>query len=423
MPIARLAQRFKALTASLSTSPLPVDRERVGLLATGIVVATGGGNDTAYTCSGCHEHAPARVHAEHCWHHQTCWRNIMRILAALSLALVAGTTSACADKPNDRSDTTTVVATASPAVFTSVELAMFAPLPVDMRATAPGETDAQTSLGRALFYETLLSDGHDVSCNSCHALNGWGADGRRVSFGHDGRAGTRNAPTVYNAAGHVAQFWDGRARDVEEQAKGPILNPIEMGMPDSTAVLAHLRSSPMYVAAFRAAFPDEPQPITYSNVGRAIGAFERRLTTPSRWDAYLAGDSAALTPAERVGLRTFLDAGCQGCHSGAYVGGDRYMKAGVVNAWYSQADSGRYHVTKDPKDLFVFKVPSLRNIDRTGPYFHDGSTATLTDAVRLMAHHQLGKELSPAQVESIVTWLGALTGTLPSRYIAYPQKP
>jgi cytochrome c peroxidase len=267
--------------------------------------------------------------------------------------------------------------------------------------------DAQATLGRALFHETLLSDGHDVSCNSCHALNGFGADGRRVSLGHDGRAGTRNSPTVYNAAGQLAQFWDGRAADVEAQAQGPILNPIEMGMPDATAVLAHLRASPTYVTSFRTAFPGERQPITYVNVGRAIGAFERRLVTPSRWDRFLAGDTAALTLGERNGLRTFLDTGCQGCHAGAYIGGDRYMKAGMVHAWFSSADSGRYLVTRDTSDRFVFKVPSLRNVAKTSPYFHDGSVASLNEAVRLMAHHQLGKELSTTQVQSIVTWLEA----------------
>ena len=307
--------------------------------------------------------------------------------------------------------------------FAPAERALFAPLPAAMDIAGKPATESQVSLGRALFYEPLLSDGHDVSCNSCHALNGWGADGRRVSLGHDGRAGTRNAPTVYNAAGHVAQFWDGRAADVEEQAKGPILNPIEMGMPDSAAVLVHLRESPAYVTAFRAAFPGERDPISYDNVGRAIGAFERGLVTPSPWDRFLAGDSTALTTDQRKGLRAFLNAGCQGCHAGAYVGGDRYMKAGLVNAWPSQADSGRYQVTKDAKDLFFFKVPSLRNIANTGPYFHDGSVADLSEAVRMMAHHQLGKELAPDQVQAIVTYLGALTGALPSDYIAYPQKP
>lgn len=308
------------------------------------------------------------------------------------------------------------------AALTPAALSVFAPLPAQL--DAPGKsTDAKVALGRQLFYETLLSDGHDVSCNSCHALNGWGADGRRVSLGHDGRAGTRNAPTVYNAAGHFAQFWDGRAIDVEAQAKGPILNPIEMGMPDSAAVLKHLRDSKAYVEAFRAAFPGDAQPVTYDNVGHAIGAFERRLVTPSRWDRFLAGDSAVLTPTERQGLQTFIAVGCVQCHNGAYVGGGLFQKAGLVAPWFSQADSGRYQVTKDAKDVFVFKVPSLRNIEKTGPYFHDGSVAGLEEAVRLMARHQLGKELTPTQVTSIVTWLATLSGEIPVDYIAYPQRP
>ena len=144
---------------------------------------------------------------------------------------------------------------------------------------------------------------------------------------------------------------------------------------------------------------------------------------PSRWDKFLAGDTTALTAEEKAGLRTYLNTGCQACHVGAYIGGDRFMKAGAQVAWFSQADSGRFGVTKDAKDLFVFKVPSLRNIDRTGPYFHDGSVASLNDAVRLMAHHQLNKELPPADVQSIVTWMGSLTGDLNTDYIAFPQQP
>lgn len=310
-----------------------------------------------------------------------------------------------------------------PAVFTATDLAVFSPLPAQMEVQGKPLTEAKTALGRALFYETLLSEDHNVSCNSCHPLNAYGADGRKASLGFDGRPGGRNDPTVYNAAGQIAQFWDGRAADVEAQAKGPILNPVEMGMTDTTEVLKHLRDSPAYVASFRAAFPGEATPINFDNVGNAIGAFERRLVTPGRWDKFLAGDSAVLTVAERQGLRTFLNTGCQSCHLGAFVGGDRFMKAGQVNAWFSQADSGRYGVTKDAKDLFVFKVPMLLNIEKTSPYFHDGSVATLNEAVRLMAHHQLGKELAPADVQSIVTWLGSLTGELPSLYIAFPQKP
>ena len=347
------------------------------------------------------------------------------VLAACLISLVLGgcrdakQTDAAGAAANPKAEGTLVGSTA----VTTAELASFAPLAVRMDMPSGTTNKAKVDLGRALFNETLLSDGHDVSCNSCHALNGYGADGRPVSLGHDGRAGTRNSPTVYNAAGHVAQFWDGRAADVEEQAKGPILNPIEMGMPDSSAVLAHLRVSRMYVAMFRAAFPRERQPISYDNVGRAIGAFERGLVTPSPWDRFLEGDSTALTPDERRGLRTFLDAGCQSCHAGRYVGGDRYMKAGVVNAWFTRSDSGRLGVTLNPNDLLVFKVPSLRNVAKTGPYFHDGSVATLAEAVRLMGHHQLGKELSVSDVQSIVTWLESLTGTIPSNYIAYPQKP
>ena len=312
---------------------------------------------------------------------------------------------------------------AGPATLTKTDLAMFAPLPAAMDAKGQPLSETKVALGRALYYETVMSQSHDVSCNSCHALNGWGADGRMVSFGHDGTPGSRNSPTVYNTAGHTSQFWDGRAADLEAQAKGPILNPVEMGMPDTTAVLKHLRGSPTYVASFRAAFPGEVQPVNYDNVGNAIGAFERGLLTPARWDTFLEGDSTALSPEEKQGLSTFIATGCQSCHAGAYMGGDRFMKAGLQVAWFSQADSGRYQVTKDANDLFVFKVPSLRNIDKTGPYFHDGSVASLNEAVRLMAHHQLGKELAPNDVQSIVTWMGALTGPLNTEYIAFPQQP
>lgn len=303
------------------------------------------------------------------------------------------------------------------------ELGLFAALPAVMSADGSALDPAQVALGRRLFYETLLSNGHDVSCNSCHALNGYGADGRRVSFGSVGHVGGRNAPTVYNAAGHLSQFWDGRAADVEEQAKGPILNAVEMGMPNSGAVLEHLRASPSYRAAFAAAFPGQSDPISYDNVGRAIGAFERGLVTPSRWDAYLAGDSTALTRAEREGVATFVRTGCASCHSGTYIGGQMYRKLGMVKPWPSSLDSGRIAVTHATADRFVFKVPSLRNAAMTAPYFHDGSVASLDSAIRLMARHQLGVELDAARVESIRTWLTTLTGVLPATYIAEPQLP
>ena len=282
-------------------------------------------------------------------------------LTFISALLVAG----CAREP-----ATTKVsdsAAGEVAVFSTAELAAFAPIDTQMAGSAGAPEEPIVTLGRALYNETLLSDSHDISCNSCHPLNGWGADGRKVSLGHDGHPGMRNSPSVYHAFGQVAQFWDGRAKDVEAQAKGPILNPVEMGMTDSARVLEHLRESTAYVARFKAAFPGERIPITYDNVGRSIGAYERKLATPSRWDHFLSGDSTALSADERRGLRTFLSTGCQTCHTGKYVGGDRYMKAGMVNPWFSQADSGRFLVTHDAADLFVFKVPSLRNVDKDGP--------------------------------------------------------
>lgn len=315
------------------------------------------------------------------------------------------------------------VATSLDAVPTKPELALFAPLPAVMSSPGVELTPARIALGRRLYHETVLSNGHDVSCASCHPLNGYGADGRRVSFGDLGHAGARNSPTVYNAAGQVAQFWDGRSPTVEDQAKGPILNSVEMAMPDSTAVLAHLRGSAEYVRAFTAAFPAERVPISYDNVGRAIGAFERGLVTPSRWDRYLEGDSSALSAEEVRGFTTFARVGCAGCHAGSYVGGQSFQKLGLVKPWPALRDSGRIRVTGKASDLYVFKVASLRNVAKTGPYFHDGSVASLDSAILLMGRHQLGRELTTKQVAAIRAWLETLTGDLPEAYIAQPPRP
>lgn len=290
----------------------------------------------------------------------------------------------------------------------------FAVLPETMNAPSGAASAEAVALGKQLYFETRLSKNQDISCNSCHGLETFGVDNKPTSPGHKGQLGARNSPTVYNAALHSAQFWDGRAKDVEAQALGPILNPVEMAMKDEAAVLAVLKSIPEYVAAFKAAFPADKDPLTYANVGKAIGAFERTLVTPSRWDKYLAGDDSALTDKERAGLAKFLDVGCNTCHAGAAVGGRDFKKLGQVKAWPSEVkDSGRFDVTKDPADKNVFKVPSLRNIEKTAPYFHDGSVKTLPEAVKLMATHQLGKDLSDADVESIVTFLESLTGDLP----------
>lgn len=300
----------------------------------------------------------------------------------------------------------------------SSQLAAFAPLPAAMESPANPLTAAKVDLGRALYYDTRLSRDRDLSCNSCHDLKAYGVDGRQFSVGTAKQLGGRNAPTVYNAALHLAQFWDGRAPTVEEQAKGPVLNPVEMAMPSGDAVIARLRAAPAYREAFRKAFPGQANPINYDNVGLAIGAFERRLVTPARWDRFLQGDTAALTPAEQRGFNTFTATGCQACHNGALLGGTMYMKIGVVQPWPDRSDVGRVAITHQPSDSLVFKVPSLRNVAHTAPYFHRGSVATLREAATLMARHQLGKDLSEQQAGEIVAFLDALTGEIPVSYIA-----
>lgn len=291
----------------------------------------------------------------------------------------------------------------------------------------PNETNeaklAMVSLGRMLYFDKRLSKNGSQSCNSCHPLDQYGADGQVTSPGADGTRGTRNSPTVYHAAGFFAQFWDGRAHDVEEQAKGPIVNPVEMGLKDSAQVEGVLRGIKGYEAAFKQAFPGEAQPLTYANVGKAIGAFERGLVTPSRWDRFLNGDKTALSDAEVEGLHVFTNVGCMVCHTGEFLGGSMFGKVGAVEPWPNQRDAGRFEVTKNEADRMLFKVPTLRNIGKTAPYFHDGSAKTLPEAVQMMGRHQLGLELSEAEVASITTWLHSLTGDLPTSYIQAPQLP
>jgi cytochrome c peroxidase len=290
--------------------------------------------------------------------------------------------------------------------------AVFAPLP-DSAATAEHPTPPErVALGRSLYLDTRLSKNNKMSCNSCHKLDTFGVDNEPTSPGHEGKRGGRNSPSSFNAALHVAQFWDGRAKDVEAQALGPILNPVEMGMASEKQVVERLKADPKTVEAFKKAFPGEADPVTYANVGNAIGAFERTLITPSRFDAYLKGDENALSAEEKAGGKLFVETGCTACHMGATMGGQMYQKLGLVKE-YDTKDFGRFEVTKNEADKKFFKVPSLRNVAKTGPYFHDGSIKTLEQAVSIMAEHQLGKQLSNEQVASIVTFLGSLTGTPP----------
>ena len=284
-------------------------------------------------------------------------------------------------------------------------LRAFAPLPRVMESAENPVTPEKTALGRRLYHDPRFSQDGTISCATCHPLDRFGADGKTVSAGHHGAPGVRNSPTVFNAAGHFAQFWDGRAATVEEQVKGPILNPVEMGMPSETDVVAVLRSDPIYEKEFRAAFPGQPDPLTFANMALAIGAFERTLTTPSRWDAYLNGDSSALTPEEKEGFNTFTQTGCMTCHRGPYVGGEMYSRLGIAKTWPNTKDLGRFEVTGHERDRLIFKVPSLRNVAETAPYFHDGSVPTVEQAVHLMAEYQLGKQLTPEETLQITTWL------------------
>ncbi len=294
-------------------------------------------------------------------------------------------------------------------------LRRFAPI---HRAPQAPESDL-VRLGRVLYYEPLLSRTGKVSCNTCHPLDRYGATDTKVSYGVDGKMGRRNAPTVYNAAGHFRQFWDGRAETLDAQVTGPLENPVEMDM-EPGRVLETLKAIAGYRIAFAQAFPGQAQPITLGHVSSAIAEFERGLITPARWDRYLEGDTQALSQPEKEGAKLFANLGCMVCHTGAYVGGTMFEKLGVQVPWPNQSDHGRRDVTKSPADDMVFKVPSLRNVARTPPYFHDGSIESLDTAVRMMAYHQLGVELSESEARSITAWLGSLTGDIPRDYIAPP---
>jgi cytochrome c peroxidase len=286
--------------------------------------------------------------------------------------------------------------------------AFFSPLPDTAPSSSNPSNADKVALGKKLYLDKRFSAAGDLSCNSCHNLATFGVDNEPTSPGHKGQRGGRNSPTVYNAALHTAQFWDGRAADVEAQALGPVLNPIEMAVASEANVVKTMNSDAAYVAAFKKAFPEEKDPVTFKNFGRAIGAFERTLLTPSRFDEYLKGKDNALTSAELAGLTTFRDVGCVACHNGATLGGQMYQKLGLVKP-YTGKDMGRFDLTKNEADKYFFKVPSLRNIEKTAPYLHDGSIKTLPEMVKFMGEYQLGRQLSQEQIDSIVTFLKALT--------------
>ncbi|MEO8759653.1 MAG: cytochrome c peroxidase [Bacteroidia bacterium] len=279
-------------------------------------------------------------------------------------------------------------------------------------------TDERVNLGKILYFDTRLSKTGNNSCNSCHNLATYGVDNQATSKGDAGKLGDRNSPTVLNAALHTAQFWDGRAKDVEEQAGMPILNPVEMAIPNEAFLVNRLREIDLYKKLFKDAFPNEKNPINYITLRKSIGAFERTLITPSKFDDYLNGDVFALNDEEREGMKIFIETGCTQCHLGATLGGNMFQKFGKFADYRTEVhvtkeDEGKKNVTKDIADKDVFKVPSLRNIEKTGPYFHNGNITNLNEAVKIMAKLQLNKNLSDAEVTSIVVFLKTLTGNLP----------
>lgn len=317
-----------------------------------------------------------------------------------------------------------------PAAQAMEALPATAPIPADNP-----QSDAKIELGKQLFFDPRLSASGTVSCNSCHNVMGNGTDSIRTSFGVFGERGGRNSPTVWNAAFYSTQFWDGRAATLEDQAKGPILNPIEMAMPDESSAVDRIRSIPGYVSQFETVFGGEV-PVNYDNIAKAIASYERTLVTPdSPFDRFINGDKEALNSSAQRGMQTVQDIGCTACHSGPIFAGPGTLPIGqgffqrfpllndseYVAKYRLAEDLGRYTVTEKESDKHMWRVPTWRNVALTAPYFHNGSVDTLDEAVRVMAKTQLGLDLSAEQVGDIVAFLESLTGEFPRQTL--PQLP
>jgi len=297
------------------------------------------------------------------------------------------------------------------------------PIPAD---NPQGE--AKIALGKQLFFDPRFSATGTISCNSCHNLMAGGDDGRSTAIGVHGYTGPRNSPTVWNAAFHSVQFWDGRAADLEGQAKGPVVADIEMGMESLEKAIARVRGIPGYVEQFKAVFDD--QAVSVSNAAKAVAAYERTLITPnSPYDRYVKGDKQAMTAQQLRGMETFAEFGCVGCHNGPAFNGPTlpsgagfyvafpFHDSPYIEEYGLHDDQGRFAVTGREFDRFKFRVPTLRNIAVTAPYFHNGRAKTLDEAVRVMASSQLNKTLPEEQVADVVAFLNALTGEFPEQVL------
>lgn len=303
---------------------------------------------------------------------------------------------------------------------------IFSPLPKDMATPAFPVIPERVGLGRKLFFDPRISADGTVSCSRCHLSALYATDGLPKSRGVHDKELPRNAPTLFNAALNFKQHWAGDFETVEEQARMALLGGF--GNPNHATAMARVKAIPGYHEMFKKAFPDDADPVTPDNWGKAIGAYERTLVTPSRFDEFLGGKIEALTLTEREGLRAFIDIGCTNCHSGAGLGGNKFRKFGVKEDYWkathsNEIDKGRIEITKDAADLYVFKVPGLRNVEMTPPYFHDGSIDRLPEAVHVMARVQLGKILKEREVELLVTFLKSLTGKVPEDFAVAPVLP
>ncbi|MGD9810565.1 MAG: cytochrome-c peroxidase [Sphingobium sp.] len=334
----------------------------------------------------------------------------------LTLIATAGLSLAGCNASNTNEKSDALASTSDPLILAARE--QFQPLP-----ERPGKVAGVTStpelvaLGTALYFDPRLSASHTIACAGCHNMGLGGGDARSTSLGHRWQHGGRNAPTVLNAVYNTAQFWDGRAKDLTEQAGGPISNPIEMAMP-AEQVIPTLKSIAGYADLFAKAFPGDKDPIRAANVQTAIATYEATLVTPNApFDRFLRGDSKALGETERRGLKSFMDNGCAACHGGVNMGGAMYARFGIASAppadLLPPGDLGRFAITKDEADRYAYKVPTLRNIALTAPYFHTGKVWNLDEAVAVMARNQLGKTLSQREIADVVAFLQTLTGDQP----------
>lgn len=340
-----------------------------------------------------------------------CRRSIVGIVVIVLLAMLAGAAVAGPDED--------LIARAK---------AVFGPLPASMPSADNPITPEKVRLGDMLFFESRISVDGTVSCAKCHPPGLYAADGLRKAIGNHCKENPRNSPTILNAADQISAHWIGNRTSVEDQARQALTGPPAFGMPNNESVEKVLKGMKEYVALFKAAFPQDKDPVTVENFAKAVGAYERTLMTPAPFDDFMQGNAGALSEQQKRGLRAFMDTGCLTCHFSPYLGGKLYQKFGVFEPYQkytksAQVDEGRYAVTKNESDRFLFKVPVLRNVAMTPPYFHDGSVDRLVDAITIMAKVQLARDLTTGQADDIAAFLHALTGKLPESLARVPALP